>query len=182
MLPLDPSSLGKPPLDTSSLDTLPLDSSSLDTLPLGTSLLDTLILDPRRYTHSLWTLRRLTRCLWTLCHRTRCLWTLRRRTRLRFTLAKEFGVGYSYFRREFKKQTGFSLKQYQIELRLRRVKDLLQREALSIKEIAEQLGIGFDTVRTHIRRIYEKLQVHSRAQAVAKFVQPDQLLRREKGG
>jgi len=51
-----------------------------------------------------------------------------------------------------------------------------------IKEIAEQLGIGFDTVRTHIRRIYEKLQVHSRAQAVAKFVQPDQLLRREKGG
>ncbi len=38
-----------------------------------------------------------------------------------------------------------------------------------IKEIAERLGIGFDTVRTHIRRIYEKLQVHSRAQAVAKF-------------
>ncbi len=38
-----------------------------------------------------------------------------------------------------------------------------------IKEIAERLGIGFDTVRTHIRRIYEKLRVHSRAQAVAKF-------------
>ena len=41
-----------------------------------------------------------------------------------------------------------------------------------IKEIAERLGIGFDTVRTHIRRIYEKLQVHSRAQAVAKFLRP----------
>ena len=37
-----------------------------------------------------------------------------------------------------------------------------------IKEIADRLGIGFDTVRSHIRRIYEKLQVHSRAQAVAK--------------
>lgn len=38
-----------------------------------------------------------------------------------------------------------------------------------IKEIAERLNLGFDTVRTYIRRIYEKLQVHSRAQAVAKY-------------
>lgn len=41
-----------------------------------------------------------------------------------------------------------------------------------IKEIADRLGIGFDTVRTHIRRIYEKLQVHSRAQAVARYLRP----------
>jgi DNA-binding NarL/FixJ family response regulator len=41
-----------------------------------------------------------------------------------------------------------------------------------IKEVADRLGIGFDTVRTHIRRIYEKLQVHSRAQAVAKVLRP----------
>lgn len=38
-----------------------------------------------------------------------------------------------------------------------------------VKEIADQLGISFDTARTHIRRIYEKLHVHSRAQAVAKY-------------
>ena len=38
-----------------------------------------------------------------------------------------------------------------------------------VKEIAAQIGIGFDTARTHIRRIYEKLHVHSRAQAVAKY-------------
>lgn len=44
-----------------------------------------------------------------------------------------------------------------------------------IKEIADRLGIGFDTVRTHIRRIYEKLQVHSRAQAVAKYLRPASL-------
>lgn len=41
-----------------------------------------------------------------------------------------------------------------------------------IKEIAEQLGINFVTVRTYIRRIYEKLHVHSRSQAVAKYLQP----------
>ncbi len=35
------------------------------------------------------------------------------------------------------------------------------------KEIAEQLGIGYDTVHTHVRRVYEKLQVHSRTQAAA---------------
>jgi DNA-binding NarL/FixJ family response regulator len=38
------------------------------------------------------------------------------------------------------------------------------------KEIAEQLGISVPTVNTYIRRIYEKLQVHSRSQAVAKFL------------
>jgi DNA-binding CsgD family transcriptional regulator len=37
------------------------------------------------------------------------------------------------------------------------------------KEIAESLGIGVTTVTTYIRRIYEKLHVRSRAQAVAKF-------------
>jgi DNA-binding NarL/FixJ family response regulator len=41
-----------------------------------------------------------------------------------------------------------------------------------IKEISDQLGISFVTVRTYIRRIYEKLHVHSRSQAVAKFFQP----------
>lgn len=37
------------------------------------------------------------------------------------------------------------------------------------KEIADALGIGLETVNTYIRRIYEKLHVHSRAQAVARF-------------
>ena len=38
------------------------------------------------------------------------------------------------------------------------------------KEIAEQLGISVPTVNTYIRRIYEKLQVHSRSQAIAKYL------------
>ena len=37
------------------------------------------------------------------------------------------------------------------------------------KEIAEALGISHETVNTYIRRIYEKLHVHSRAQAVARY-------------
>jgi DNA-binding NarL/FixJ family response regulator len=35
------------------------------------------------------------------------------------------------------------------------------------KEIAEAMGIAHHTVNTYIRRIYEKLHVHSRSQAVA---------------
>ncbi len=37
------------------------------------------------------------------------------------------------------------------------------------KEIADSLSISYDTVHNHIRHIYEKLRVRSRAQAVAKY-------------
>jgi DNA-binding NarL/FixJ family response regulator len=39
------------------------------------------------------------------------------------------------------------------------------------KEIADQLGITLGTVRTHQRRIYEKLHVQSRTEAAVKFLQ-----------
>jgi DNA-binding NarL/FixJ family response regulator len=38
------------------------------------------------------------------------------------------------------------------------------------KEIADQLELSITTVNGYIRSIYEKLQVHSRSQAVAKFL------------
>jgi DNA-binding NarL/FixJ family response regulator len=39
-----------------------------------------------------------------------------------------------------------------------------------LKEVADQLGIGRETVRTHVRHIYEKLQARSAAEAVAKYL------------
>lgn len=37
------------------------------------------------------------------------------------------------------------------------------------KEIASQLGVSYETVRDHLKHIYEKLHVHSRGEAVARF-------------
>ncbi|HPC62324.1 MAG TPA: response regulator transcription factor [Verrucomicrobiota bacterium] len=48
------------------------------------------------------------------------------------------------------------------------VLDLLARGYL-YKEIAERLNISIPTVNTYVRRMYEKLHVRSRAQAVAKY-------------
>jgi DNA-binding NarL/FixJ family response regulator len=38
------------------------------------------------------------------------------------------------------------------------------------KEIAEQLNISYGTVHTYIERIFKKLHVRSRGQAVAKYL------------
>ena len=48
------------------------------------------------------------------------------------------------------------------------VLELLARGYL-YKEIAERLNISVPTVNTYVRRMYEKLHVRSRAQAVAKY-------------
>ena len=49
------------------------------------------------------------------------------------------------------------------------VLDLLSR-GFRYREIAEDLHIGLETVRTHIRHIYEKLEVRSRTEATAKYL------------
>lgn len=39
-----------------------------------------------------------------------------------------------------------------------------------LKEVAEQLGISLETVRTHVNHIYQKLHVRSRTEAVVKYL------------
>jgi DNA-binding NarL/FixJ family response regulator len=50
------------------------------------------------------------------------------------------------------------------------------------KEIADALSVGFDTVRSHLRSIYDKLHVHSRTEAVAKYLQNPSAGRDSAGG
>jgi DNA-binding NarL/FixJ family response regulator len=66
-------------------------------------------------------------------------------------------------------ETGFDGETVELSPREREVLELLARGYL-YKEIAEMLKISVQTVNTYIRRIYEKLHVRSRAQAVAKYV------------
>jgi DNA-binding NarL/FixJ family response regulator len=43
-------------------------------------------------------------------------------------------------------------------------------EGHAYKQIADRLGVSIHTVRNYIRRIYEKLHVRSRTEAVAKYL------------
>ncbi len=59
--------------------------------------------------------------------------------------------------------------QYNLSKRELEILELLAK-GHRYKEIANDLGISFDTVRSHLRNIYEKLQVSSRTEAVVKFL------------
>ena len=43
-------------------------------------------------------------------------------------------------------------------------------QGVPYKEIASLLSVSIDTVRVHIKGIYGKLHVHSRGEAVAKYL------------
>lgn len=53
--------------------------------------------------------------------------------------AEELQVGYSWFRKEFKKYTGLSPFQYYIQLKIEKARELLNDPAVSVKEIAYDL-------------------------------------------
>jgi DNA-binding NarL/FixJ family response regulator len=57
----------------------------------------------------------------------------------------------------------------ELSRREQEILDLLAK-GYSYKETAEQIGISYSTVHTHIEHIYHKLHVRSRAQAVAKYL------------
>jgi DNA-binding NarL/FixJ family response regulator len=54
-----------------------------------------------------------------------------------------------------------------------REKEILQQlvDGKSYKMVAEQLNISYHTVNSHVKKIYEKLQVHSVGEAVSKAIQ-----------
>lgn len=64
------------------------------------------------------------------------------------------------------------LAENEIEKLSKREREVLDRlaEGVSYKEIADVLGLSIDTVRMHIKGIYSKLHVHSRGEAVAKYL------------
>jgi DNA-binding NarL/FixJ family response regulator len=70
----------------------------------------------------------------------------------------------------FQKMGSHKSEAEELSPREREVLELLARGYL-YKEIAESLHLSVPTVNTYIRRIYEKLHVRSRSQAVAKFTQ-----------
>ena len=61
-------------------------------------------------------------------------------------------------------KTNYSLTEREIET----LRSLSQGN--SYKMIASELNISIDTVRTHIKRIYEKLHVHSQTEAIVKAI------------
>lgn len=68
-----------------------------------------------------------------------------------------------------RKQVKSSENQAPLTMREEQVLNLLSKGYL-YKEIASELSISSDTVHNHIRKIYEKLQVHSRTEAVVKYL------------
>ena len=58
--------------------------------------------------------------------------------------------------------------QASLTVREREVIELLAAGAM-YKEIADTLSITLETVRSHVKKIYDKLHAHSRTEAVRKY-------------
>jgi DNA-binding NarL/FixJ family response regulator len=69
----------------------------------------------------------------------------------------------------FQKANEAGEKQNLLSSREQAVLDCLA-QGLAYKQIGDQLGISINTIRTHLRHIYEKLHVQSRTEAVAKYL------------
>ena len=48
-------------------------------------------------------------------------------------------------------------------------------KGLTYKQTADQLSISIDKIRTYVRRVYEKLHVQSRTEAVAKYMRRQEI-------
>ncbi len=57
-------------------------------------------------------------------------------------LAREVGIGYAVFRREFRKRTGLAPRRHLLQLRLERARRLIGNTPLRLDAIAEQVGFS----------------------------------------
>lgn len=70
----------------------------------------------------------------------------------------------------FQKLQNVTSQQEYLSKREEDILDLLVK-GYRYKEIADALSISFETVRSHLKNIYEKLHVHSKTEAVVKYLQ-----------
>lgn len=71
----------------------------------------------------------------------------------------------------FRKRTGKVPLDQQFKLSQREVEVLsLLAKGYVNKEIADKLSLSVETIRSYLKNIYEKMHVHSRAEAVAKYL------------
>jgi DNA-binding NarL/FixJ family response regulator len=69
----------------------------------------------------------------------------------------------------FQKLQSDSPRQQYLSRREEEILNLLAK-GYRYKEIADALSISFETVRSHLKNIYDKLHVHSRTEAVVKYL------------
>jgi DNA-binding NarL/FixJ family response regulator len=69
----------------------------------------------------------------------------------------------------FRKQHDSRPEQYGLSEREKEILQFLV-DGLSYKMIADKVNISYNTVNSHIKKIYDKLQVHSVSEAVSKAI------------
>lgn len=68
-------------------------------------------------------------------------------------IAQTLGIGYSWFRRTFKKYTGFAPTQYHLQLKIQKAKEMLNDRSKTVKEIA--ISLNFESA-DYFCTIYKK--------------------------
>jgi DNA-binding NarL/FixJ family response regulator len=79
------------------------------------------------------------------------------------TIARKVVDSFSRARRDSQPEASLSRREIEVLRNLTR--------GLSNKEIAEELNLAVETVRWHLKQIYDKFHVHSRTEAALKYLQ-----------
>ena len=69
--------------------------------------------------------------------------------------SEQVGVSTSYVSKVFKEEYGIGVVEYMNELRIEAAKKLMEKEGITIKEVAEQVGFTSDI---HFIRIFKKYE------------------------